>query len=92
VVVVALSADNIVADNIWCLSNIRTELMRKAVRRILLVAGMVRIDTHLTVEVEGSELLCHERTVHGYLMQIYTNAVILCITVEEHAELEKRVR
>jgi hypothetical protein len=90
-VVVALTTHNVITDDIRCLSNIWSKLVRKTVRRILLVASMVGINAHLTVEVEGSELLRHERTIYRYLVKIYANAVILCITVEEHAELEKWV-
>ena len=65
---VAFAADNVVGDGVRCLGGVRTKLVLEAVRRILRVASMVGIDTHLAVEVQRREGAGHEGAVHGNLM------------------------
>lgn len=87
----ALPAHDVVADSIRRLGRVGPELVSKAVGRILLVTGMVGIRPHGAVKVERGVALCHEGTVDGDLVEVDTDAVILGVSVEEHAELEKRV-
>ena len=89
--VVALARDDVITHNVWCLCNIWTEFVRKAVGDILLVARMVGVNAHLAVEGQRRVRLCHERAVYRNLMQIDANTVELSVTVKEHTELEKRV-
>lgn len=91
VVVVALAAHNIIADLIGRFCDIGAELVREAVGRVLFVASVVCIDAHLAVEIQRGKRLCHEWAVHGNLVQIDTDAVVLCVAVEEHAELKQWV-
>lgn len=46
----------------------------------------------LTVKIECCERLRHKGTINRDVMQVYADAVILCISIEEHAELEQWVR
>ena len=89
--VVALAAHHIVRDLVRRLSNIRTELVREAVGVVLLVSSVVGIDTHLTIELERRERLRHEGAIDRNLVEVYSNAMVLGVAVEEHAELEQRV-
>lgn len=53
---------------------------------------MIGVSPHRTVKVQAGVLTGHERAVDGDLVQIDTDAVILGIAVEEHAELQQWVR
>ena len=51
--VVALAGNDIVANEVWCLCNVWTKFVREAVWHVLLIAGMVGINAHLAIEVQG---------------------------------------
>lgn len=91
VVVVTLAGDDIVGDLVGCLCNIGAELVGERVGVVLLVACMVSIHTHCAIEVDRGVRPSHEGTIGGNLVQVDTDAVVLSISVEEHAELQKRV-
>jgi hypothetical protein len=55
--VVALAAHDVIRHLVGCLRDIWTELVREAVWHVLLVAGMVGINTHLTIELQRRERL-----------------------------------
>lgn len=87
----ALSANNVVRNSVRCLCYIRAEFMSKAVWRVLFIAGVVGIGSHLAVKIQGRVGLGHKRTINGHLMQVDANTMVLGIAVEEHAELEQRI-
>ena len=66
--------------------------MGEAVGNVLLISCMVGIDAHRSIEVQTGVVAGHEGTVDRYLVEVDANAVILCVAVEEHAELEERIR
>ena len=90
--IVTLPRHNVVRYLVGRLSSIGAESMLEAVGYVRLIPSMVRIDAQLTVKVEALVLPGHEGAVDGNLVQIYTDAVILCIAIEEHAELKEWVR
>lgn len=90
--VMGLPGDNIVGDRVGSLGSVGSEGMLEAVRHVLLVAGMVGIGAHRSVEVEAGIIAGHKRAVDRHLMEVDADAVILSVTVEEHSKLKKRVR
>lgn len=52
VVVVALARDDVIGHFVWRFRDVWAEFIGEAVGCILLVAGVIAIDAHLTVEVE----------------------------------------
>lgn len=90
--VMGLPGNNVVGDRVRGLGSVRSEGMFEAVRHVLLVAGMVGIDAHWSVEVEAGIIAGHEGAVDWHLMEVDANAMVLSVTVKEHAELKKRVR
>lgn len=89
--VMGLPRNDVVGDSVGRLSSVRSEGILEAVRHVLLATGMVGIDAHCSVKVETGVITGHEGAVDGHLMEIDANAVVLGITVKEHAELQKRV-
>jgi hypothetical protein len=85
--IVAFPRDDVIGDYIKGPSSIWTELVLERVGHVLRVPGMIGIVTLLSVEVERTKGTSHERTIDGDLMQIHTNPMVLCLTVEEHPEL-----
>lgn len=53
VIVVALAGHNVIGDLVGCLSDIWAEFVDEAIWCDLLVVGMIGIDTHWAVEVDG---------------------------------------
>ena len=90
--VMRLPRDDVIGDRVWRLGSVRSEGMLEAVRHVLLVTGMVGVGTHRSVKVETGIVTRHEGAVDRHLVQIDTDAMVLSITVKEHAELKKRVR
>lgn len=90
--IVTLPRHDVVGDLIRRLGGVRAERMLEAVGYVRLIPSMVRIGSHLPVEVETLILPGHERAVDGDLVQIDADAVILRVAIEEHTELEERVR
>ena len=89
--VMDLADHNIVRDLIRCLGNVRPELLSETFGRILLVVSVICIHAHRAVEVQGRVELGQKRAVDRDLVQVDTNAMVLGIAVEEHAELQKWV-
>lgn len=90
--VMACSANNVVVDLIRSLRNVWSELVSEAVRCVLLIPSMICINSHWAVKGERRIGFGHEWTVDGDLVEVDSNAMVLCIAVEEHAELEKGIR
>ena len=65
--------------------------MRKRVGHVLFIPCVIGVDTHGAVELEGRKGFGHEGAVYRDLVQIHTDAVVLSVAVEEHAELEQWV-
>lgn len=89
--VVALPRHDVVRDLVRRLGSVGPERMLETVGYVRLVPGVVRVAAQGTVEVEALVLPGHEGAVDGDLVQIHADAVVLRVTVEEHAELEERV-
>lgn len=62
VVVVALARNDVVGDFVRCLCHVWSEFVGEAIGCVLLVAGVVAIDPHCSIEVER-----RERSVHSSL-------------------------
>ena len=90
--IVTLPRHDVVRYLIRRLGDVGAERMLETVGYVRLIPSMVRITAQLAVEVETLVLPGHEGAVDGNLVQIDTDAVILRIAIEEHAELEERVR
>jgi hypothetical protein len=88
---VTLAAAYVVGDRKGRLSGVRAELVSEAVGRILLVSGVIGVSAHRAVEVDGRKRLRHEGAVNWYLVQVHADAVVLRVSVEEHAELEQGI-
>ena len=58
--VMRFARDDIVGYGVWGFGHVRAELVGEAVRYVLRVAGMVAVNAHLTVEVEGGIGAGHE--------------------------------
>lgn len=91
VMVMALAGDDIVCNSIGRLRRVWPELVLEGVWHILRVSSVVGIIAGPTVEIERGIRASHERTVYGDWVKIHADAVVLCIAIEEHAELEKRI-
>ena len=90
--IMTLSRHDVVRYLIRRLGGVGAESMLEAVGYVGLVPSMIRIAAQCAVEVETLILSSHEGAVDRDLVQIDTDTVILRVAVEEHAELEKRVR
>ena len=73
------------------LSSVRAELVDEAIWGVLRIACVIGVDSHWAIEVDRGVRLGHEWTIHWNLMEIHTNAMVLSVAVEEHAELQERV-
>ncbi len=91
VVEVAFARDDIITHFIRRFGGVGAEFVDEAVRCVLWVLGVVSVDPHRAVEVQGRVGRGHEGAVCGDLVQVYADAVVLGVAVEEHAELEERV-
>lgn len=89
--VVALPRHDVIRDLIRRLGGVGPERVLEAVGCVRRVARVVRVAAQGAVEVEALVLPGHEGAVDGDLVQIHTDAVVLRIAVEEHAELEECV-
>ncbi len=85
--IMAFPADDIVSDCVKGFGGIGTKLVLERVGHVLWVSGMVCVVAGRAVEVQGAVGAGHERAVDGELVQVYADAVVLCVAVEEHAEL-----
>jgi hypothetical protein len=85
-------ADNIIAHHVRRLSSVGPELIFEAIRRILWIAGVVRIIALLAIKVQRTIRACHERAVDWNLVQIDSDSMVLCITIEKHTKLKQGVR
>lgn len=92
VVVVALARDDVVRDLVRRFGGVWAEFGGEAVGRVLLVACVVGVDPHRSIEVDRAVGLRGEGAVDGDLVQVDADAVVLRVAVEEHAELEEWVR
>ena len=90
--VMALARDDIVRHGVRRLGDVGSEGVFEAVGHVLLVAGMIGVSAHRAVEIQASVLAGHEGAVDGDLVQVNADTVVLGVAVEEHAELEQRVR
>ena len=89
--IVTLPRHDVVGHLIRRLGGIGTECMLEAVGYVRLVSSMVRIAAQGAVKIEALVLSGHEGAVDGDLVQINTDAVVLRVAVEEHAELKEWV-
>lgn len=89
--VVALPRHDVVRDLVRRLGGVGPERMLETVGYVRLVPSVVRVAAQGAVEVEALVLPGHEGAVDGDLVQIHADAVVLRVTVEEHAELEERI-
>lgn len=87
----ALAADNGIADLIRRFCNIRAEFVGEAVGHVLRVPTVIAITAEPAIEIQRRHRLGHEGAVDGNLVHVGANAMVLRITVEEHAELQERI-
>lgn len=73
---VRLSGDTVVCKLIWCLGHFRAELVSEAVGHVLGIAGVVPVDTHLTIKVERGNGIGHEGPVDGDLIDQCSDAAV----------------
>ena len=89
--VMGFPRDNVIGNRVRRLRGIGPESVLEAVGHVLLVASMIGVGAHWSVEVEAGVVARHEGAVDGYLVEIDADAMVLGVAVEEHAELEEWV-